>query len=155
MPTTNIKTNVIYLVPSSDPKTQNAKDEYINLDGTTAGWEKIGSTEVDLTGYLKTTDVGSAAYKDVPTSGNASTTQVVMGTDTRLSDARPASDVSAWAKASTKPTYTANEVGAIATTSAGTSGGVATLDSNGKIPSSQIPSLSSAEITAIEALIDD
>jgi hypothetical protein len=34
--------------------------------------------------------------------------------DTRLSDARPASDVSAWAKASTKPTYTHSEVGAAA-----------------------------------------
>ena len=36
----------------------------------------------------------------------------VKTTDSRLSDARKASDVSAWAKASTKPTYTAAEVGA-------------------------------------------
>lgn len=35
-----------------------------------------------------------------------------MGNDTRLSDARKASDVHDWAKASTKPTYTASEVGA-------------------------------------------
>lgn len=35
----------------------------------------------------------------------------VKNTDARLTDARPASDVYAWAKASTKPTYTANEVG--------------------------------------------
>lgn len=34
------------------------------------------------------------------------------GNDVRLSNARPASDVSAWAKAPTKPTYTAAEVGA-------------------------------------------
>lgn len=33
-----------------------------------------------------------------------------QGNDSRLSDARPASDVSAWAKASSKPTYIANEV---------------------------------------------
>lgn len=57
-------------------------------------------------------DLGSAAYKDVPATGDASTTQVVMGSDSRLSDARPASDVSAWAKADTKPTYTASDVGA-------------------------------------------
>lgn len=31
----------------------NIKDEYINLDGTTAGWEKIGSTEIDLRNYVK------------------------------------------------------------------------------------------------------
>lgn len=56
--------------------------------------------------------LGTAAAKDVASSGNASTTQVVMGNDTRLLDSRPASDVYSWAKASTKPTYTASEVGA-------------------------------------------
>lgn len=34
-----------------------------------------------------------------------------QGNDVRLSDSRPASDVFAWAKAATKPTYTAGEVG--------------------------------------------
>ena len=33
-------------------------------------------------------NLGTAATKDVPTSGNASSTQVVMGNDSRLSDAR-------------------------------------------------------------------
>ena len=60
LPTTNIKTNVIYLVPSADPQTSNAKDEYINLDGTTAGWEKIGSTSVDLSGYVTDTELNTA-----------------------------------------------------------------------------------------------
>ena len=54
--------------------------------------------------------LGSAAYKDVPTSGNASTAQVVMGNDTRLTDSRPASDVYSWAKASTKPAYSYSEI---------------------------------------------
>ena len=84
--------------------------------------------------------LGSAASKDVPTSGNASTTEVVMGSDTRLSDARNAADVYSWAKAETKPSYTANEVGAIASTEKGANGGVAELDSTGKIFSSQLPS---------------
>ena len=35
----------------------------------------------------------------------------VKNTDARLTDARNAKDVYAWAKATTKPTYTANEVG--------------------------------------------
>jgi hypothetical protein len=39
---------------------------------------------------------------------------IVASSDARLSDARPASDVSAWAKAGTKPTYTYSEVGALA-----------------------------------------
>lgn len=65
-------------------------------------------TKSDITDFPT---LGTASSKDVPSSGNASTTQVVMGNDTRLSDARKASDVSAWAKASTKPTYTKSEVG--------------------------------------------
>ena len=63
-----------------------------------------------------------------------------MGNDTRLSDSRNAKDVYSWAKASTKPSYTASEVGAIATSAKGAASGVAELDSNGKVPSSQLPS---------------
>ena len=54
--------------------------------------------------------LGTAATKNVPASGNASTSEVVLGSDTRLSNARPASDVSAWAKASSKPSYTWDEI---------------------------------------------
>ena len=60
LPTTDIKTNVIYLVPKPTTKTQNVKDEYINLDGTSAGWEKIGDTEIDLSGYVTTTALNTA-----------------------------------------------------------------------------------------------
>lgn len=60
----------------------------------------------------------------------------------------PASDVSEWAKASTKPSYTKSEVGLgnvtndaqVKRTEMGAASGVATLDSAGKIPSSQLPS---------------
>lgn len=46
----------IYLIPSADPQTQNAKDEYITIRSGSAGsysytWEQIGSTAIDLTGY--------------------------------------------------------------------------------------------------------
>ena len=60
LPTEDIETNVIYLVPSADPQTENVKDEYINLDGTSAGWEKIGSTEIDLSDYVTTSDLNTA-----------------------------------------------------------------------------------------------
>jgi len=55
-----------------------------------------------------------------------------------LSESDPT--VPAWAKQPTKPTYTAGEVGAIPTTAKGAAGGVAELDSGGKVPSSQLPS---------------
>lgn len=48
--------------------------------------------------------------------------------------------VPAWAKESTKPTYTASEVGALSTSVKGKAGGVAELDSNGKVPTAQLPS---------------
>lgn len=52
----------------------------------------------------------------------------------------PASDVYEWAKQATKPSYTASEVGAIASTLQGAANGVAELDGNGKVPASQLPS---------------
>ena len=48
--------------------------------------------------------------------------------------------VPSWAKASSKPTYTASEVGALSTAVKGAVNGVAELDSAGKVPSSQLPS---------------
>lgn len=41
--------NVIYLVPSTDPQAQNARDEYMWISGA---WEKIGSTATDISGLL-------------------------------------------------------------------------------------------------------
>ena len=121
-------------------------DEHTKLAGIATGaevnvqsdWNQTTSSADD---YIKNKPaLGTAAAKDVPSSGNASTTQVVMGNDTRLSDARNAADVYDWAKASTKPAYTAVEVGAIPTTAKGAASGVAELDANGKVPSSQLPS---------------
>lgn len=97
------------------------------------------SESVDISEVFVASIFGTAAYKNVPESGNADATEVVMGNDTRLSDARNAADVSAWAKAANKPTYTASEVGAIATTAKGAANGVASLGSDGKVPSSQLP----------------
>lgn len=50
----------IYLIPSPNSKTQNAKDEYITIaNGSNYTWEQIGSTAVDLTGYATETWVGN------------------------------------------------------------------------------------------------
>jgi hypothetical protein len=57
LPTASAETmGAIYLVPAEEAGTQNVKDEYITLkvtDGgyTTYSWEKIGSTEIDLSNY--------------------------------------------------------------------------------------------------------
>ena len=47
--------NILYLVPASS-KTGNLYNEYMFIDGKP---EQVGSQEVDLTGYAKTTDVAA------------------------------------------------------------------------------------------------
>lgn len=61
LPTVNIRRDAIYLVPSETSKRKNIKDEYINLDGTTEGWELIGSTAIDLTDYYTKTEIDTGA----------------------------------------------------------------------------------------------
>ena len=76
LPTTDISTTTIYLVPKTTAGTQDVYDEYINLDGTTSGWEHIGSTEVDLTNYYTKTETDNllaAKVSDNPTFTEAST----------------------------------------------------------------------------------
>ena len=59
LPTQNISTSTIYFVPASDPSASNYYDEYINLDGTTQGWELIGTTAIDLTDYYTKGEVNA------------------------------------------------------------------------------------------------
>lgn len=102
-------------------------------DYTTAEKNKLAGIATGATANIGTVTqvkVGSTAYN--PSSGVVS----LPAYPTTL----PASDVSSWAKASSKPSYTASEVGAIATTAKGAASGVAELDANGKVPSSQLPS---------------
>lgn len=100
----------------------------------------ISALQGSLAGKVDSSDLGTAAYKNVPASGDASNSEVVLGSDSRLTDARNAADVQAWAKAANKPTYTASEVGAVATTDVGSANGVAGLGSDGKVPAAQLPS---------------
>lgn len=66
LPTASADTmNKIYLVPSTNPETQNVKDEYITISATDQGlttysWEQIGSTTVDLSGYYTSAQTDAA-----------------------------------------------------------------------------------------------
>ena len=57
LPTTG-ESNILYLVPKSTAATDNAYDEYMWISNK---WELIGTTAVDLSGYLKTTDIADWA----------------------------------------------------------------------------------------------
>ena len=86
LPLTGVK-GKIYLVTSTETTDKNIYDEYIWVDTT---FELIGTTKIDLSGYV--TD-----------------TQLEEKLKTKLNT----TDISEWAKAPTKPTYTAKEVGAL------------------------------------------
>jgi len=126
-------------IPSTD-KGANGGVATLGNDGIVPSSQLPSMFDGDYNSLTNKPTLGTAAAKDVPSAGNASLTEVVMGSDSRLSDDRNAKDVYSWAKAATKPTYTATEVGAIPSTDKGANGGVAELDSNGKVPSSQLPS---------------
>lgn len=53
--------NVIYLVAKATSGTNNAYDEYMWISSS---WEMIGTTDVELSGYLKTTDIADWAKSE-------------------------------------------------------------------------------------------
>lgn len=133
--TAQTKSNGVVNLPAY-PTTLPASD-------TTSSYSASGTAPVNGTAVaaaLGTLDVSSVG-------GNGKYIQSISETDGKISatvadmpTSLPASDVHDWAKASSKPSYTASEVGAIATTTKGVANGVAELDSAGKVPSSQLPS---------------
>ena len=54
LPTTNIDTHTIYLKPKTSTDYDNAYEEWMYINNK---WEKIGSTEISLDGYVKTEDL--------------------------------------------------------------------------------------------------
>ena len=58
LPTQDISTTTIYFVPKTTATTQDVYDEYIYVSNN---WEHIGSTQVDLTNYVKNTDYATSS----------------------------------------------------------------------------------------------
>lgn len=54
LPTENISTSTVYMVPSTKTEEQNVKDEYLY---TGTDWELIGTTKVDLSNYYNKQEV--------------------------------------------------------------------------------------------------
>ena len=87
----------------------------IAADGKTDTVELTAGNNITLTPDA-TNDKITIAATDTWRPLGTGASDACAGNDSRLSDARPASDVYSWAKASTKPSYTASEVGATAQT---------------------------------------
>lgn len=58
LPTTNISSQKIYMVPSQKPGDQNIYDEYFYVNGQ---WEHIGTTEINLENYVTFDSVKAGA----------------------------------------------------------------------------------------------
>lgn len=64
LPSQDISTTTIYLVPKSSAGTNNAYDEYIYANNS---WEKIGDTEIDLSGYWAIADLTAITTAEIDT----------------------------------------------------------------------------------------
>ena len=64
LPTEDISTSTIYLVPNSSTQTQNIYDEYVYINNA---WEKIGTTNIDLSNYWSKTDLVAITTAEIDT----------------------------------------------------------------------------------------
>ena len=70
LPVTGVK-GTIYLVANSGSGT-NSYDEYIWVtNGTTSGYEKIGTTDIDLTHYVTDSNLSEITTSDIDTMFNS------------------------------------------------------------------------------------
>lgn len=97
-------TDTIYTHPSYTAKSSGLYK--VTVDGTGHVSAATAVTKADITG-LGIPGSDTNTWRPLGTTGDTA----CAGNDSRLSNARPASDVSAWAKASSKPSYTKSEVG--------------------------------------------
>lgn len=94
----NPSSDMFYLVPAASGS---SPDLFVEWIYTNNAWEQFGSASIDLSDY--------ARIEDVPT--KVSDLQNDSGFITGYTETDPT--VPSWAKASSKPTYTASEVGAL------------------------------------------
>ena len=94
-PTTNIKTDTIYLIPKTNSETNNIYEEWIYVNNS---WELIGSTAIDLSNYAT---LGSPVFTGTITAPKVSITKTVNNMLTATSDSRAAVDNGA----NTEPRY--------------------------------------------------
>ena len=96
-------TDTVYTHPSYTAKSNGLYKITVNSTGHVSGTTAVTKSDITALG-IPSTDTNT--WRPLGTTADTA----CAGNDSRLSNARPASDVSAWAKASTKPTYTWNEI---------------------------------------------
>lgn len=97
-------TDTVYSHPTYTAKSSGLYKVTVDSTGHVSAATAV--TKADITG-LGIPGSDTNTWRPLGTTGDTA----CAGNDSRLSNARPASDVSAWAKASSKPSYTKSEVG--------------------------------------------
>lgn len=119
---------------------------YVNDGGTHDNsqnwiWQYLDDTSGRVYYRNKVNSQGWSAWQQI-------TTNAIANTDARLSNARPASDVYAWAKATGKPSYGYAEVGAVANGDARLSNARPASDVYAWAKAASKPSYTAAEVGA-------
>ena len=162
LPTTDISTTTIYLVPKQTAGTLDYYDEFINLDGTTGGWEWLGKTEIDLSNYYTKAETeayvkGDGADYIAGTktfSGLTTTAKTILGAINEAAGAASgaqADATQALADASAAQ-GTANSASSAASAAQGTADNALTAAGNAANAASAAQGTANNAITAIGAL---
>lgn len=122
--------NAIVLVPKASAQSQNAKDEYIivrsgSAESYTYAWEKIGDTEIDLSGYVT----------DVKWDATGKKIQQKKGASGEYTDVHAFGDMADADTASQTLTDYVTGVSSAKVTAAGSIGAITVIDSVGSAPS--------------------
>ena len=118
LPATGVK-GTIYLVPNSGTN-PNIYDEYIWIEGTPGSFEKIGTTEIDLSNYYTKTEsdtllAAKADATDIPTVNNATLTIQKNGTSVATFTANSATNATANITVPTSVSELTNDSGFLTT----------------------------------------
>ena len=56
------QSNILYLVAKSEAASGDGYDEYLYING---GWERVGSTDIDLSGYVQAADMHAITNTEI------------------------------------------------------------------------------------------
>ena len=124
LPTQDISTTTIYLVPKQDTGTDDIYDEYLYINNA---WELIGTTQIDLSNYVTTTDL-STALADYVTSVGLAT---ILADYVQSSDLATVATSGSYNDLSNKPTIPTVNDGTLTIQQNGTTLGTFTANQSG------------------------